>query len=503
MARGMTRRWGDPLRDLTGPLGAHVTGHRRGGTGVRRIPWSGRCPPGHHIITVGSVKNRSTGVSKHPLAPRLASLALGAACVLAGLDAALLRLGLPAPVTSARLADLHGPLMLVGFLGTVIALERCVALGRTWGWLAPFGNALGCLALLAGAPTPAAGVLLVTAQAALVGVYVAVHRRAPSTAVDVEAMGALALLLGTLLWLRGLPVPQVVALWLLFPVLTIVGERLELARVAFLGPRVEPAVEALAALALLGACLVPVAPSARFLLGPALAALTAVMVRHDVARRTVHAHGGTRFAAVSMLAGYAWLGLSGLTWTLLGAHGDAYDVVVHTVTLGFAFSMVLAHAPTIVPAIVRRPLPYHPAMWAAFALLHTGLLVRVVGLAEGAAGAWQAGGATGVGGVLVFLAVTVALTLTGPRRAQAARSARPHRPGPTDAGRRRSPTSVVVPTQAGTHPPAAPSQTADGVAARPADAPASPAPTASSTTASLASTASSTTGSSTTDRPRP
>ena len=43
------------------------------------------------------------------VAPRLVALALGAACILMGLNAALLRLNLPAPVNGAELAALHGP----------------------------------------------------------------------------------------------------------------------------------------------------------------------------------------------------------------------------------------------------------------------------------------------------------------------------------------------------------------------------------------------------------
>ncbi|MGJ3560863.1 hypothetical protein ACR6C2_30315 [Streptomyces sp. INA 01156] len=53
--------------------------------------------------------------------------------LLAGLDAALLLLGLPAPVTADRLPEVHGVLMVLGFVGTLIALERAVALGRPWG----------------------------------------------------------------------------------------------------------------------------------------------------------------------------------------------------------------------------------------------------------------------------------------------------------------------------------------------------------------------------------
>ena len=43
------------------------------------------------------------------VAPRLVALALGAACILMGLNAALLRLNLPALISGARLAALHGP----------------------------------------------------------------------------------------------------------------------------------------------------------------------------------------------------------------------------------------------------------------------------------------------------------------------------------------------------------------------------------------------------------
>ena len=59
---------------------------------------------------------------------RLALLLGGGVGLLAGLNAALLRLGLPAPVESVSLSSLHGILMLYGFLGTAITLERAVAL---------------------------------------------------------------------------------------------------------------------------------------------------------------------------------------------------------------------------------------------------------------------------------------------------------------------------------------------------------------------------------------
>ena len=351
------------------------------------------------------------------VAPRLVALALGAACILMGLNAALLRLNLPAPVNGAELAALHGPFMLVGFLGTVIALERAVAARAPWAFLAPLGNVAACLALMAGAPDVVGRGLMTIAAGILCGIYLRVHRRAPSAAVDVEAMGGAALLLGDVLWLggRGMEMEDVVPLWLLFPTLTIIGERLELARIAFLDEMVETVVEALSGAAVLGACLLLIAPGSHLVVGPALLGLAVVMAYYDVARRTVRLRGGVRFMAASMLAGYVWLALAGAVWSLWGLqglNGAAYEIVIHCITVGFAFSMILAHAPVIIPAIVHRALPYHRLMWLPYVLLHAGLVVRVVGLLAEASAVWKVGGAVGVAAILVFMVLTLGRVLT-------------------------------------------------------------------------------------------
>lgn len=56
--------------------------------------------------------------------------------LLGGLCEGLVYLGLPLPAGSAAMSQDHGELMVLGFLGTLIALERAVALGKTWGYLA-------------------------------------------------------------------------------------------------------------------------------------------------------------------------------------------------------------------------------------------------------------------------------------------------------------------------------------------------------------------------------
>lgn len=66
------------------------------------------------------------------LAVRLPLLALGMLALVAGVAGGLARLGGHALLPGAA-AAWHGPLMVGAFFGTVIALERAVALGARWG----------------------------------------------------------------------------------------------------------------------------------------------------------------------------------------------------------------------------------------------------------------------------------------------------------------------------------------------------------------------------------
>src|SRR5581483_3470843 len=88
--------------------------------------------------------------------------------------------------------------------------------------------------------------------------------------------------------------------------------------------------------------------------GAGLLAQAAWLAGYDIARRTVRMGGVTRFMAVALLAGYAWLGVAGVLWLIHGLRppgGFAYDAALHALFLGFVMSMVFAHAPVIVPAV--------------------------------------------------------------------------------------------------------------------------------------------------------
>jgi len=85
--------------------------------------------------------------------------------------------------------------------------------------------------------------------------------------------------------------------------------------------------------------------------------------------------------AAALRTGYGWLAVAGGLWVGFGrmADGRAHDAMLHAVFLGFVISMIFAHAPVIVPAVLGRSLPFRPVLYIPLALLHTSLVVRLVG----------------------------------------------------------------------------------------------------------------------------
>lgn len=348
---------------------------------------------------------------------RLPFLVPGGLALILGLDAGLQLLDLPAVPVSERLPDVHGVLLVLGFVGTLVALERAVALRRQLALAAPALLGAGGLLVVPPLTARAGQVLLVAGCAALCLVYVGLWKRQRDEAVVVQALGAVLATGAAVLWLGGVPVPRLLP-WLAgFVVLTIAGERLELARIdlARSGPVLGSGVALV--LGALASLFWPAAGQAFF--GLALLVLVGWLAARDVARRTVHATGLPRFAAWCLLAGYAWLLLAGALWLLAAPvlEDAAYDATVHAVFLGFTLSMIMAHAPVILPAVLRIDLPYHRAMYAPGALLHASLLVRVAG---GDARGWELardiGGALNVVAVLAFLGVLVWSATRGERR---------------------------------------------------------------------------------------
>ena len=348
---------------------------------------------------------------------RVPLLLLAFASLFVGIDAGLARLGWSSP--GAGLAAMHGPLMVSGFFGTVISLERAVALGRRWAYLAPLTSGLGALAAMFAAP-PAVAPLLCTAGSALMlaaSWVIALRQRELFTLT--LALGAACWTVGNLLWLGGHPGYELVRWWIAFLVMTIAGERLELSRLLPPSPTAKKVFALLLAGLLLGVTVSLFDWSAGTrVLGFGLAGLALWLMRQDVARRTVKANGLVRFIAVCLLSGYVWLAVGAMSILASGGldvGGAAYDAALHAVLLGFVFSMVFGHAPIIFPAVLRVAVPYHPYFYAPLALLHASLFVRL-------AGDWMLspewrgwGGMLNGVALVVFVLGTIAAVIRGKR----------------------------------------------------------------------------------------
>lgn len=346
-------------------------------------------------------------------------MAMGMVALLAALWGGLLRLGWDWPIMRPTLPVAHGPLMISGFLGTLIGLERAVALGQRWTYAGPLLSGLGALALVVGLPGAAGPMLMAMGSLALVVVFAIIIRRQPGLPEMTMGVGALAWLVGNGLWLSGWPVFRVVGWWAGFLVLTIAGERLELSR--FLPTSRAARAVFVSGVGLFAAGLVLACAAfdmgAR-LSGLGLLVLTFWLLRFDIARRSLQKAGLARFVAVSLLSGYLWLGVAGLLGLRLGglAPGLHYDAWLHAIFLGFVFAMIFGHAPIILPAVLGVPMPFRPAFYAHLAVLHVSLVLRV----SGDLAAWwpgrQWGGLLNVVAVLLFLGNTVLSGVRGKLR---------------------------------------------------------------------------------------
>jgi hypothetical protein len=167
-----------------------------------------------------------------------------------------------------------------------------------------------------------------------------------------------------------------VAWWLLFLVLTIAGERLELTRFLPTPPLAQKLF-----IGIVGVLIVSALTNFYPLFSLGLLALAIWLLRYDIARRNISTTGLTRFIAACLLSGYFWLlaaGLLGLAGAFVPGHAWR-DAALHAIGLGFVFAMVFGHAPIILPAVTRIRIPYHPALYLPLALLHLTLALRVIG----------------------------------------------------------------------------------------------------------------------------
>ncbi|MEK7468675.1 MAG: hypothetical protein AAB074_14790 [Planctomycetota bacterium] len=342
-------------------------------------------------------------------------LGLFVVLLLAALWGGLVRIGWGWPVPWERMPEIHGALVVCGFLGGVIGVERAVALGRWWGWLTPVFALLGAVALFGTLPEvspldPRWARGFFVAEAAILSLVTGVVLvRQPVLHSAVITLGAVSWLAGNALWFFGSPISKVVPWWMGFLVLTIAAERLELSRMTRLTRFAT--ISFVTAVAALGATLAWATvdpPHGLRALGVVFAVLAVWLLRFDVARRTVRIAGLPRFIATGLLSGYAWLAVAGVFLTGwapdLARNALSRDFAYHAIFLGFVFSMIMAHAPVILPAVTGLPAAWTRFLYLPLAGLHATLAVRLVADATAWMPGRQWGGLLNAASIVFFFA---------------------------------------------------------------------------------------------------
>lgn len=321
-------------------------------------------------------------VSRTLLVMRPLMMALVAVSLISGVVGGLLRAGLQMPAVAAldwatQAAGLHSALMIGGFLGTVIGIERAVALRAAWAFSVPLAAALGAVCLLTRQYVWGAA-LFEGAALIFVGVNAVIVKRQSASHTWMLLLSAAVWLLGNSRFMvMGLS-DGVLSAWLGFLVLTIAAERLEMTRLTRGHPGAQRWLWGIVATMVAGMLWLQGDPLlGGCLYGLALVALAVWLGIFDIARHTIRTDGLSRYMAVCLLSGYAWLAVAGLCWVGYSMGWPCRDAALHALGLGFVLSMVMGHAPVILPAVARIKLHFDGRFYGPLCVLHLSLLIRL------------------------------------------------------------------------------------------------------------------------------
>ncbi len=274
----------------------------------------------------------------------------------------------------------HGALMVVAFLGALIFLERAAALKQRWTHLSPILVTIGMILFCVPSLFRTASVIVIMGSLLAVVVMFFLTYQQNMIFNQVMALASILFLVGNVLWALGKPLPIVVFFWASYLLLTIFGERLELTRM-MPTPKLDMLIIKILILLFAFAnfaVLIDLWIGARAY-AVLLFLITLWFIKNDIARRTITLSGQPKFTAIGLFLGYFWslIGSSFVIYFGYQPSGLFYDAFLHSMFLGFAFSMIFVHAPIVFPAVFSIKLPFTNRFYIHLILLSITLAGRI------------------------------------------------------------------------------------------------------------------------------
>lgn len=342
---------------------------------------------------------------------RIAFVMLAIVSLLAGLWTGLTRLGWD--MTHLNATAHHGAIMVGGFLGTLISLEKAIPLQKKTFLVVPVISASSIAFFLTGHFSLSLQVLIM-ASIGLCTIYAVYLNRQFDLPLLLMFLGAFFWMVGNILLLTKNFYPMSFPWWMAFLLFTIVAERLELSKFLPVTRTTKNILLIFLGIFLLGA-LLPFHGYGTYFSGVSLILISVWLMRFDVIRITIKKKELTRFTGVALLSGYVALFLDGFFLIVFPDTPFAYDAVLHTFFIGFVFCMIFAHGPIIFPGVLGSSVkPYHPFLYLPLILLVISIVMRVSGDAEILPPAYRLlSGWITAASILLYLASMVTLIVRG------------------------------------------------------------------------------------------
>lgn len=306
---------------------------------------------------------------------RLPVLFFAVFCLACGLWSGLNRIGwnLSVPLIAAH----HGAIMVGGFLGTLISLEKIIPLKRKSLLLIPVFNATSVVFFFSGQPEVSI-YILVCSSVALALVFFHYFRTQRSIVYLLMLAGALCWATGNFLLLTKLFYPLAFPWWAAFTLLIIAAERLELMQFLPVSRFSKIMFVSLLLSFIIGAFF-SFHGTGNLICGLALVGVATWLMKNDVIGINLKKENLPKFVAISLLAGYIALLFSGVLFLTLSDQWLTYDAIVHSFFIGFVFSMIFAHGPIILPGVMGiSASPYHKGLYLWLLILQISWVIRVI-----------------------------------------------------------------------------------------------------------------------------